>query len=289
MFMQVKSKWRYQFIDLNIAFQSRCQWRYLLLQLSNWRQCLGSSVWWLLQEHGYWRKAEKKCYDCLIKEGKQEKRQKICWKKEQNIRSTNKAEGTCKHCAMYKGNVSGVRIECIHWNPDVLISWFLKPPDNSSQKLFPLDLSDASMRHITDLYTAIQKSHVFNISHLSSVYSHVNVQCRFIWIESSQNFFYKSKCGRKTEHMSDSYVTCGGTVTCIFTVVMNRLFSVNEPLSQSESWYPSFHMKMRYHSDTCKLNSYEKLFTRPHFDGVSGQLRNGLLNSQIRLVIIFIS
>ena len=87
--------------------------------------------------------------------------------------------------------------------------------------------------------------------------------------------------------MSDSYVTCGAT--CFFTVVMNRLFSVNEPLSQSESWYPSFHMKMRFHSDTCKLNSYEKLFTRPHFDGVSGQLRNGLLNSQMRLVIIFIS
>ena len=100
-------------------------------------------------------------------------------------------------------------------------------------------------------------------------------------------FFIKAKCGRKTEYMSDSYVTCGGT--CIFTVVINRLFSVNEPLSQSESWYPSFHMKMRFHSDTCKLNSYEKLFTRPHFDGVAGQLRNGLLNSQIRLVIIFIS
>lgn len=90
----VNLKWRYQFIS-NFAFQSRCQWRYLLLQLSNWGQCLGSSLWWL-QEHGYWRKAEKKCYGRLIKERQQEKRQERWWKKEQDTRSTTKAEG--KHC-----------------------------------------------------------------------------------------------------------------------------------------------------------------------------------------------
>lgn len=102
---------------LNIAFQSRCQWGHLLLQLSNWGQCLGSSMRWLLQEHGYWRKAEKECYGNLIKERKQEKRQERWWKKEQDIRSTSKAEG--KHCTK---KLSNAILECVHWNPN---SWYL--------------------------------------------------------------------------------------------------------------------------------------------------------------------
>ena len=41
-----------------------------------------------------------------------------------------------------------------------------------------------------------------------------------------------------------------------------------KPLSQSESWCPSFHMKMRFHSHAGKLNSfsYEWLCTGPRFD-----------------------
>ena len=123
---------------LNIAFQSRCQWGHLLLQLSNWRQCLGSSVRWLLQEHGYWRKAEKEYYGNLIKERKQEKRQERWWKKEQDIRSTSKAEG--KYCT------KKIK-QCNTWmctlESQFLISWFLKLPKKFLLLLFllcPLDI-----------------------------------------------------------------------------------------------------------------------------------------------------